>query len=64
MSIAVEVGLISGARVTLNVGLDDEVESLSPRAQTALGAGKGRLLDSCGRVLNARATIKSSGAKW
>ena len=63
MSIAVDVGMLSGTRTTVNVGLDDEVETLKERAQTALGAGKGYLLDSCGRVLDARADIKTAGVQ-
>ncbi|OLP90907.1 putative E3 ubiquitin-protein ligase HERC2 [Symbiodinium microadriaticum] len=52
MSISVEVGLLSGKTATVEVGLDEQVSTLKLRAQTALGVGRGRLLDSSGSVLN------------
>ena len=60
MSIAVQVGLISGKTAALEVGLDDDVETLKHRAQIALGVGRGRLLNSAGSVLDAGAPIKES----
>ncbi|OLQ08381.1 putative E3 ubiquitin-protein ligase HERC1 [Symbiodinium microadriaticum] len=46
---------------TLHSGLDETVLTLSRRAQIALGAGKGRLLDSSGVVLDGTQTIINSG---
>ncbi|OLQ08346.1 Retrovirus-related Pol polyprotein from transposon TNT 1-94 [Symbiodinium microadriaticum] len=40
--------------------LDETVETLSQRAQMALGVGKGRLLDSCGVVLDGCLDTKTS----
>ena len=48
MSLNVEVSLISGKTVSLQTHGEESVESLRVRAQKALGAGKGRLLDSTG----------------
>ena len=45
MSIAVEVGLLSGKSVSVQASLDEEVEALNRRAQAALAVGRGRLLD-------------------
>ena len=50
MSIAVEVGLLSGKTATVEAGLDEQVATLKLRVQTALGVGRGRLLDSSGSV--------------
>ena len=61
MSIAVEVGLLSGKTATLTVGLDETVQTLSRRAQITLGAGKGRLLDSSGVVLDGSQAIINTG---
>ena len=52
MSITVEVGLLSGKTVTVKADLDEEVGTLKRRAQTALGVGRGRLLDPSGGVLD------------
>ena len=60
MSISVEVGLLSGKAVTVEVGLDETVATLKCRAQTALGVGAGRLLDSSGRVLDVCAPIPTT----
>ncbi|OLQ00815.1 hypothetical protein AK812_SmicGene16491 [Symbiodinium microadriaticum] len=60
MSIAVEVGLLSGKAVTVEVGFDETVATLKCRAQTALGVGRGRLLDSSGSVLDMSATIQTA----
>eukprot|EP00439_Symbiodinium_sp_Y106_P050588 s1612_g6.t1 len=64
MSIVVEVGLLSGKTAALKAGLDEKVEELKFRAQTALGIRKGWLLDSAGSVLNAIAPIKDSGVQY
>ena len=60
MSVAVEVGLLSGKTATVEAALDEEVEALRLRAQTALGVGQGRLLDSFGNVLDVRISIKDA----
>ena len=61
MSIAVEVGLLSGNSVTVQASWQEDVEALNRRAEVALGVGKGRLLDSFGRVLDACAAIQTAG---
>ena len=61
MSIAVEIGLLSGKAATVTAGLGETVQTLSRRAQIALGAGKGRLLDSSGVVLDGSQTIRNTG---
>ena len=48
-----EVGLLSGKTATVNAALDERVETFMLRARTALGAGKGFLVDTSGRVLDA-----------
>ncbi|OLQ00894.1 hypothetical protein AK812_SmicGene16400 [Symbiodinium microadriaticum] len=58
MSITVDVGLLSGKTATVKAGLDEEVGALQRRAQIALGVGRGRLVGSCGSVLDAFAPIK------
>ncbi|OLQ02246.1 hypothetical protein AK812_SmicGene14935 [Symbiodinium microadriaticum] len=60
MSIAVEVGLLSGKRASVQAGLDETVETLKQRAQVALGVGKGRLLDSSGNVLDVCTPMKKA----
>ena len=60
MSIAVDVGLLSGRSVTVEVGLDEEVAVLTRRARAALGVGKGRLLDSSGNVVDGCVSIKNA----
>ena len=60
MSIAVEIGLLSGRRASVQAGLEESVETLKERAQIALGLGKGRLLDSSGNVLDVCAPIKKA----
>ena len=61
MSIVVEVGLPSGKTATVTAQLDEEVGTLQRRAQTTLGVGPGRLLDSSGSTLNVFEPI--SGAR-
>ena len=58
MSLAIEVSLISGKTVSLEAEADESVESLRLRAQSALGVGKGRLLNSTGDILDGEALVK------
>ena len=60
MDLTVEVSLISGKTVSLQTHGDEPVQSLQVRAQRALGAGKGRLLDSTGSVLDGGASLKKA----
>ena len=60
MFVAVDVGLISGKTVTVEARLDESVATLKRRAQTALAVGKGRLLDSSGRLLDDELTLKKA----
>ena len=57
MSITVLVGMLSGKTATVQVELDEEVNALRLRAQTALGIGKGWLLDSAGQALDTGSKI-------
>ena len=59
-TITLDVRLLSGRTVTVQVGIDEDVATLKCRAQTALGVGTGRLVDSFGNVLDASAPIKVS----
>ena len=61
MSITVRVGLLSGKTAALKASLDEEVETLKRQAQAALGIGRGRLLDTCGRPLDPSVLIKNAG---
>ena len=63
MSISVDVHLLSGKRVSLEVEADASVESLKQRAQRALATGRGRLLNSSGVVLDERNTIMQAKLK-
>ena len=63
MSITVDVGLLSGRTVSVRAGLDEVVGTLRHWAQTALGIGKGRLLDSSGKTLDLRSPIKLAGVQ-
>ena len=60
MSIAVQVSLLSGKTATVQAGLEETVETLTQRAQIALGVGKGRLLDSSGVVLDGSVDTETS----
>ena len=60
MSIEVEVGLISGRKVTVQAALDETVGTLKCRAQIALGVRTGRLLDSSGSVVEGFVAIKKA----
>ncbi|CAE7743796.1 FTSH1 [Symbiodinium necroappetens] len=57
MPISVDVYLMSGKMVSLEVEGEASVNTLRLRAQSALGVGNGRLLNSFGRLLPERATI-------
>ena len=57
MSISVDVHLLSGKSASLEVEADVSVESLKQRAQSALGAGRGRLLNSSGEVLDGAQSV-------
>ena len=48
MSVSVAVHLLSGKSASLEVEADASIESLKDRAQSALGTGRGRLLNSSG----------------
>ena len=56
MSIAVTVGLLSGKAAIVQVGVDEKVGALQCQAQTVLGVGNGRLLDSSGNILDGAVT--------
>ena len=60
MSVTVEVGLLSGKTVSLRADLNEQVNTLRRRAQTALGVGRSRLLDHSGRALAVCALVKDS----
>ena len=57
MSIVVQVRLLSGKTVTVQAHFDEDVGTLCRRAQTALGVGRGRLVDSFGILLNAHVAV-------
>ena len=61
MSITVDIGLLSGKTVAVKAGLDDQVETLYLQAQTMLGVGRGRLLNSSGLVLDTCSNIIDAG---
>ena len=61
MSIVVKVGLLSGNTASVEAGLDENVATVKKRAQTALGVGRGQLLDPCGKVLDACSLIRHAG---
>ena len=44
----------------MRAGLDESVAALSRRAQTALGVGKGHLVDWPGSILDVRAPIQKA----
>ena len=60
MSITVQVGLLSGKTTTVQARFDEDVETLKGRAQTTLGVGRWRLLDSSGSILDESTLVKDS----
>ena len=64
MSLTVEVSLISGKTVSLETHGDELVESVRVRAQRALRAGKGRLSDSTGSVLDGGMPLKKARLQY
>ena len=63
MSISLDVHLLSGKSASLEVEADASLESLKQCAQSALGAGKGRLLNASGEVLDAASTVTEAKCK-
>ena len=59
MSVVVQVALLSGRTATVEADQNERVETLKLRAQTALGVGKGRLLDSSGSALDLSSTVEA-----
>ena len=59
-SLVVDVSLMSGKTVSVKTRLDEYVGMLKRRAQTALSVFKGRLLDSSGRLLDARQSVQEA----
>ena len=64
MSLTLEVSLLSGKTASLQTHEGESVESLRVQAQGALGAGKGRLLDSTGCVLDGGAHLKEARLQY
>ena len=60
MSVVVDVGLMSGKTVSVDVNLGEPVATLKSRAQTALAVGKGQLLDASGGLLDDKQTVKEA----
>ena len=60
MPITLHVSLLSGRTLSIETGLDVDVEAFKRRAQTALSVGKGRLVHSNGSVLDEAMTIQDS----
>ena len=60
MAVVLEVILMSGKRASLEADLDALVESLKPRAQRALGVGKGRLFNPFESLLDGNATLETA----
>ena len=60
MSVAVEVGLLSGKTATVEASFDENVGAFKARAEIALGVGTGRLMNSSGRFLDPCALMKDS----
>ena len=63
MAISLNVHLLSGKGVSLEVEADASVESLKHCAQRALATGRGRLLNSSGEVLDGAKTITEAKLK-
>ena len=60
MPMSVHVHLLSGRSVTLETEPEASIDSLSQKAQSALGVGKGRLLTASGDAL-AEGTVQGAG---
>ena len=60
MSVVVDVALMSGKTVSVEVRLDEPVAALKRRAQTALEVGRGRLLNSIGELLDDELTVTAA----
>ena len=60
MSIRLDVSLMSGRTVSVEADLDHSVHSLKRLAETALGVGRGQLMDSSGNVLPEQSTLKKA----
>ena len=60
MSITLHVSLLSGRSVSLDAGLDTD-ESFKQHALRALSVAKGRLVHSCGLVLDGARSIRECG---
>ncbi|OLQ14791.1 hypothetical protein AK812_SmicGene1072 [Symbiodinium microadriaticum] len=63
MSITVEVALLSGRAAAVKANVNEKVDVLMLRAQTALGVGKGRLVNSSGVALDVFAAIDDYGVR-
>ena len=63
MSITVEVGLLSGKTATVQARWEEDVKTLRLRAQSSLGVGRGRLLDSSGHYLDEGLQIKHTNVQ-
>eukprot|EP00439_Symbiodinium_sp_Y106_P084693 s31_g26.t1 len=59
-SISVDVALLSGKTASVKASLDEDVATLKRRAQTALGVGNGRLLNSSGTILDVGLPIENA----
>ena len=61
MLITLHVNLLSGRRVSLETVLDINVGTFKTRAQSALSVSRGRLVQSCGSLLDEARTIQECG---
>ena len=61
MSIFVNVTMLSGSGVQLEVQTAESIEALALRATSELAVGKGRLLTSSGRLLDPGETVAEAG---
>ena len=60
MPLTIIVSLLSGRKVSLEADPDETVETLRSRAQRALAVGRGRLLSSCGGVVDTAGTLQEA----
>ena len=58
MSVPLEVGLLSGRTVKLELHVEDTVAKLKRLARDALDVGHGQLINSSGDVLDETSTVK------